>query len=518
MSNVVLISPRISDLDVKTYSPEVSENLGLAYLAAYLQSRDVSVRIYDLNSSGITLDELLEKVASDAPRLVGISANSAAYLADAAIFARLLRCGGVQSHITVGGHHVSNAPCLALAQAPEIDSVVVGEGEETLWQLYSAIAHGRAIDRVDGIAFRDGKEVVKAARRLPVGDVDVLPLPSRYNAARAAKLNQAVHVVSSRGCYGSCSFCQAAHGQGWRPRSPESIVREMELLRASLGARHFVFDDENFLGHVGAAYERASALCKLIAERLPGVTFKISCRADDVTPELLDSLMGAGLTKINVGIESFTQRQLDLYNKRVTVAQNLEVIRMVKQRNLKATFSFIMFDPFVTLVELRTNASTIREHLGYFNFRKTRTSLRPLPGTAIFKQLKQQGLLKEMPFGDYAFVFAHEGSAAAFDTVCVARCAFLQLEKEYERLRKERLLLALMKPRSTDLSTCTRHQMNTVEKSMTELWLDILGYAIDCATSGTFPSLGDIRAAVHVRESRVYQAIHDARTSPTGAL
>src|SRR5207302_8602125 len=123
-----------------------------------------------------------------------------------------------------------------LGDDPELDSVVRFEGEVTLLELADMLNTGGEWRGMAGLALRDAAgEIVSAPLRPLIHDLDALPYPDRTQIERAFLGRRSTHILASRGCIRTCSFCsihmfyRAAPGKVVRTRDP---VRDRKIGRA----------------------------------------------------------------------------------------------------------------------------------------------------------------------------------------------------------------------------------------------------------------------------------------------
>src|SRR5207244_7613717 len=113
---------------------------------------------------------------------------------------RTLVAGGVDCHLTIGGHFPSLSYQAALEMIPELDSVVRFEGEVTLLELADTLSVGGAWRGMQGLAWREGQEIVSGPLRSLIYDLDALPYPDRTQIERAFLGRRSTHILASRGC------------------------------------------------------------------------------------------------------------------------------------------------------------------------------------------------------------------------------------------------------------------------------------------------------------------------------
>ena len=227
----------------------------------------------------------------------------------------------------MGGPHVSFDIENTLRSYPEIDLIVVGEGEQTLSELVPVLNSPEEWERIRGIAFRrDGVVHVTPARAL-IEDLDALPLPARHllPMSRYLALGYPVSIITSRGCPNKCIFCLGRKMVGFkgRFRNPKLVVDEIEQILAYGFTRINIADDL-----FTANKQRVGVLCEEILNR--GVKFAWSAfaRVNTVDRELLAIMKEAGCDAISFGIESGNPEMLKRIKKGITIEQAREATRI----------------------------------------------------------------------------------------------------------------------------------------------------------------------------------------------
>lgn len=404
--DILLIDPHWSQLS------DAIEHMGLAYLAANARIRGLSAAIVDAPVLGLDNLRTIGYIRRYDPRVIGVSLLFQEGAGEAIELIRMIR-RQLSCHITVGGIYPSFEYRSILRDYPEIDSVVLGEGEETLPCLVRAVKDAQPLGEVDGIAYRLDGEIIETKKRPLVADLDALPFPARDTLLHVLKTHSYAAIVSSRGCYGRCSFCSvdgffSAYGPKYRSRSPQNVVDEMQMLIERYGVRNFMFNDANFIGSGKRGRDRARAIADEILTRGIRCEYRIQCRADDIEETLFARLKEAGLSRAYVGIESGSPTQLERYQKDITVEQNLEALSILDRLGLHAKVGFIMFDPDVTVDELMENTRFINtvkklKHVGYIY---PAGAIIPLSGSRMQETLAERGVLSG-DYTSYAYQFQH---------------------------------------------------------------------------------------------------------------
>ena len=381
-----------------------SESLGLGYLASVLRRDGHEVEIFDAILRQLTPKQTVREVLAKEFDCLGITASHAhkkvfSYIVHA------VRKSRKDVIIAAGGYFPTLCASKLLPACPELDFIVLGEGEKVASDVFGRIARNENWHSAPGIAYLDGKNIVMNPAPPLVEDLDSLPFPARDELPNA-RTPGAPGVIASRGCFRRCSFCcvwnfYAVSGHHpARFRSPKNVVDEIESLVSSMGTKHFRFSDDDFIGPGDKSRERVIQLIDELRVRKLDITFSMECRADEVDAEILKLLKDAGLSELFLGIESSVQRQLDTYNTHITVEQNRRAIDIVRDSGVKFRAGFIMFDPYMTVDELAQNLQFLsetklaEETINIFKL-PFLTKLNLYHGVPLVEQVRKDGLLIE---------------------------------------------------------------------------------------------------------------------------
>ena len=235
-----------------------------------------------------------------------------------------------------------------LGEAPWIDAIVRGEGEEIFVELVKAIAAGdwpRRRAEIEGLAFIDDGKVVATAAAPTVKNIDAITADwslldwPKYNyiplGVRVAIPNMA------RGCPFTCSFCsQWKFWRDYRIRDPKKVVDEIETLKRDHGVGFFILADEE----PTINRKKFVAFCQELIDRKVGILWGINTRVTDILRDeaLLPLYRKAGLIHVSLGTEAAAQLKLDLFNKETTVAQNKKAIELLRRAGIVVEAQFIV--------------------------------------------------------------------------------------------------------------------------------------------------------------------------------
>jgi radical SAM superfamily enzyme YgiQ (UPF0313 family) len=408
MSRVVFVNPLDTSISVRGLGLKAPP-LNLMYLAGAVEQAGFVPHIIDANLINGLPEKIAEMVARLRPDLVALTATTAT-ISKAFQYIKKIRDVVPECFIFIGGPHATFLPTETLTECPELDAVVIGEGEETVVDLVKSFLPEdfRWLEKIKGIAFRkiagDTERVVVTSPRSLIQNLDALPFPARhlvpYSEYRLFNGDVgAGFMITSRGCSFGCKYCVSSHLMGgrFRARSPKNVVDEVEDLALTYHVNDIEFLDDNFM----LDRSRALNIAREIRSRGLDVSFVASSRVNEVNHDVLTELKKAGLSTIYYGVESGSPRILQLMNKRITLSMAEEAVRIAKECGISVLTSFILGYPGETYEEMN---ATIRFaiHLDpdYAQF----TILTPYPGTPIFQELKEKNLLATYDWDRYTVV------------------------------------------------------------------------------------------------------------------
>lgn len=318
--------------------------LGILYLAAYLEQRNIAVSVFDTTFS--SRPALERHLLEQRPDVVGIYTNLMTKLAVLEIVRFVRdepRLRGTR--IVLGGPEVTHHAERFLEHGA--DAIVVGEGEETLHALVDAWEHGRDIGAIEGLVFRNGAgAIVRTPPRALMKTLDELPVPKReaielrpyLEAWRARHGKNAISISTQRGCPYSCRWCsRAVYGETYRRRSPRLVVDELAALGERYRPDSFWFVDDVFTINHRWLQEFADE----VERRGVRIPYECITRADRLNEKAVGLLARSGCFRVWIGAESGSQKILDAMDRRVTVEQVREMIQLSKRNGIE-TGTFIM--------------------------------------------------------------------------------------------------------------------------------------------------------------------------------
>jgi anaerobic magnesium-protoporphyrin IX monomethyl ester cyclase len=321
-----------------------------AYLTGSLKAAGFDdIRFIDAMTNNLTDDQLRAMLAEEKPDIVGATCiTPSIYKAERALqIAKELHPGTVT---ILGGIHATFMYQQVLSEAPWIDVIVRGEGEEILVELVRAIDDGRwpaARHSIKGLAFTDGGKIVASPAAATVKNLDSIE-PDwgilEWDKYRYIPMNCRVAIPNmARGCPFTCSFCsQWKFWRDYRIRDPKKVAAEIQTLHDKYDVKFFILADEE----PTINRKKFIQFCEeLIARGLnEKVLWGINTRVTDILrdEEYLPLYRRAGLIHVSLGTEAAAQLKLDRFNKETKVADNKRAIQLLREAGIVVEAQFIV--------------------------------------------------------------------------------------------------------------------------------------------------------------------------------
>lgn len=284
-----------------------------------------------------------------------------------------------------GGPHINTFP---EESAQIFDVLILGEGEETI---------------VQAIEDLQKTNIQKVYRQTSHIDINNYPYWNRKFLSKSAVLKKnfmtlkrqkgfdqlsATTVMFSRGCPYHCHFCALDYARkgspGIRYRNPDLVEKEIEYLKQEYSVQGLCLTDE-----ICFPLNSKAAIQHLEAIGRTGVVWRGQCRVDGITSELARLARESGCVALGLGVESVSQRSLDIINKKIRIERAKETIRLLKENGIEARIYVIIGLPGepTDIVDLTWSfIEEVKPDLVYLSLFTIR------PGTEVFSHPEKFGI------------------------------------------------------------------------------------------------------------------------------
>ncbi len=322
----------------------------VAYLSGALRSAGFDdIHFIDAMTNHIEDEDLGARLKALQPDIVGVTAiTPSIYTAERVLEIAREACPNAVR--VLGGVHATFMYKQVLSEAPQVDVIVRGEGEEIFQNLVRLIDEGGWPARrgeIQGLAYRDGDRIVATQAAPTVKDIDAInPDWSLLEWEKYIYVPLGVRVAipnMARGCPFTCSFCsQWKFWRDYRIRDPKKVVDEIERLVEDHQVGFFILADEE----PTINRKKFVAFCEeLIARGLPDkVKWGINTRVTDILrdEDYLPLYRKAGLVHVSLGTEAAAQLKLDRFNKETKVEDNRRAIELLRNADIFTEAQFIV--------------------------------------------------------------------------------------------------------------------------------------------------------------------------------
>lgn len=313
--------------------------LGLLYLGAVLEQHGHIPTIIDLGREYLTDDQLRHALST--ADVVGLSVYTNNYQHIAELSKKIKEIAPSIPQI-IGGPHCIFLKERSLLDIPTADICCIGEGEQVFPEIFEALQGNKRLSDVSGIWFRE-KGTIRQGKPLQVlTDLDALPFPARQLVQKytypflpgiITNKTKITTMMTSRGCPFHCKFC-SRYGNiidhyGFRKRSADNVIQELLQLNELYDAVMIV--DDNFLADSKRAH---TIFDSLIQHKTDIEILIIGARVDAADKALYEKMRQAHVIFISYGIESGNQDVLDFYQKKITLQQIRETLKLAHDAKL----------------------------------------------------------------------------------------------------------------------------------------------------------------------------------------
>jgi anaerobic magnesium-protoporphyrin IX monomethyl ester cyclase len=303
----------------------IHTSLALRYLKAFCQDR------FDIEIAEYTIKDPVMNIVSDLFLKQADVIGFSCYIwnmEETITVINMLKKINPQVKIILGGPEVSYDTDYWMKRIPEVDFIVVGEGEETFEHLLQTIEGDQKYHFVYGTAYRKGEEIVINPPR-PKLDLNRIPSPYRLEEDVPSLATRVVYFETSRGCPFSCQFCLSSIEVGVRYFDIDRTKQDLLYLIKS-GAKLIKFVDRTF----NIKRDYALDIFQFLIDNHQGCVFQFEITADIMRPEVLDFLSEhapKGIFRFEIGVQSTNETTNQLIQRKQNFTKLTRTVNMVRE-------------------------------------------------------------------------------------------------------------------------------------------------------------------------------------------
>ncbi|MBP6715501.1 MAG: B12-binding domain-containing radical SAM protein [Acidobacteria bacterium] len=423
---VVLIHPPQLISSTNAVSTVTMPPLGLAYLAGTLEATGHTVHVIDAvgeglgkfrpfaphHLHGLTDEQIVERVPADAD-VIGVGLMFSCTWPATRDLLKKLKAAHPTKRLVLGGEHVTALPHLCFLQSP-IDIGVVGEGEDTLHELLTALETNASLMDVPGLVLPGpSRDVIRTAVRARIRSIDDIPLPAwrhfnlegylAFNQPHGASRGRFIPMLATRGCPYECTFCASASmwTQRWLPRTPKLVVDEMEEYVREYQVHDFQFEDLTAI----VRGDWVEEFCNEIKRRGLKITWQLpsGTRSEAMTRELAALIHETGCHEFAYAPESGSDDTLRIIKKRVKLDRLYQSATDALDAGIRVGIFIILGFPHETRRQMLPTYGLIARMAWLGAHHVNVGAYSPQPNTALYHELVREGRIPPEPELDDTF-------------------------------------------------------------------------------------------------------------------
>jgi len=364
--------------------------ISLALCAQVVRKEGIDVKLSDCIIENIDFLDLQKMVREYLPQLIVLNVVTPSIESDLSTI-KLIKEVDRNIKTAIIGIHGTALPEDCLKLSGDLDCVIRGEPEHAVRDIALAVKEKRDFSEIKGITYRADGRIINNPDREVIENLDELPFPA-WDLIKKEKYkmpftgNQFLLIATSRGCPYRCVFCadNTYYGRRLRLRTPKSIVDELEWNKREFHIKDFLFWTESFTINRDFSF----GVAKEIIKRGLKIRWVCNSRVDNVDSEMLGVFKEAGCWMIGYGIESGSQKTLNMVRKGTTVEQAREAVAMAKDVGLKVTAHCVIGFPGETKKDIiKTIDFAKKINIDFAQF----YCAVPFPGSELYNEAVEKG-------------------------------------------------------------------------------------------------------------------------------
>jgi len=359
-SNIAILSASLKqhDIDVKVFDTTLYQTAEKS--VDDIRVEHMQLRPFNLKEKGVeykqsdVFNDFEKMVYEFKPNLIGLSITDDTFKLATELVSRIRHLG---IHVIAGGVFTIFSPEEAISN-PNIDSICIGEGEETLAEFCQKIHSNKDISSIKNIWTKKNGKVIKNEMR-NVLDINKLPYEDfgvfeekRFFRPMQGRIYKMIPISLDRGCPYSCSFCAAPiqrkiykyseSGNYFRSKTNEKIIGELKHQIKKYNANYIYFNTETFFSK---REENIEKFAKVYASniRLP---FWCQTRVETITEKRVKLLEDMNCDRMSIGIEHGNEEfRKGVLKKDFTNSQVIKAFRILEKSRIPITINNIIGFP-----------------------------------------------------------------------------------------------------------------------------------------------------------------------------
>ncbi|MBL7147676.1 MAG: cobalamin-dependent protein [Nanoarchaeota archaeon] len=272
-----------------------------------------------------------------------------------------------------------------------IDFIVLGEGELNFYGLVKNLKR-KNFQLPKGVLFYNQKKFYYSGQRNLIKNLNEIPFPDFEDFHISEYKYEKLPIIFSRGCIGRCVFCHERNFWAcYRSRSAENIYKEIKRNLMQHNIDQFANNDSLINGNL----VELEKLCDLIIKNKLNITWGGMARLDSkMDKNLLKKLSKAGCNTISYGLESGSQKILDLMKKDITIKSASRILRYTYSAKIQyITVNIMVGFPKESFIDFTKTLWFIFKNKPFIGRVGTGYPCNIVPGSELFEKAHEYGMI-----------------------------------------------------------------------------------------------------------------------------
>jgi radical SAM superfamily enzyme YgiQ (UPF0313 family) len=399
MADVILFRPKMSKGMGEPLLGS-SPPLGLLFIAAPLIQNNYKVKIIDEETNFYWLEDLNEEL-DDSTICVGISSMTGRQISKGLKFAEIVK-DRFDIPVVWGGLHPSMLP-EQTAKNNLVDIVVRGEGEEACLKIVIALKHRNSLKNIPNVWWKENGKIYSNPKDqfIDLNSTPLLPYHLldcekyiRIKRDYLSNCKRSFDLQTDRGCPHRCGFCYNININKckWRAFTAPKVIEQIEYLISKFSLDGINFVSDNFF----VDKKRVTEICTEIIKRKIKIDWHADCRIDyflRYDNSFIELLNKSGCKALTFGVESGSQRILNLIHKDISLDEVFKVNEKLRKLQIGVNYHFMAGFPGETKEDLlQTYKIMFRLHDEYPRVNFFGPAIyTPYPGTSLYDKCLEMG-------------------------------------------------------------------------------------------------------------------------------
>lgn len=246
---------------------------------------------------------------------------------------------------------------------PYVDYIIMGEGERPLLSLIEYLEGRKSISEIKSVVYRNKDHININIKKDYIQNINLLPFPDyddyfKFCLKKKCVLHPKISIEAGRGCpWGKCIFCveNTVWRKNYRKKTSKRVVEEIIYQVKKYQTTEILFCDPDIADKIDIFKELS---------KIP-LDLKISAEVTSfISKSGLTVLKNAGVSNIQIGIESFSDRLIKIYNKGTNLMKMVEILKWCKELGINLSYNIIIDSPFETKKDIKE----IKKNIDYLRF------------------------------------------------------------------------------------------------------------------------------------------------------